>query len=192
MFLFTKPDPKAIKQFLDERAPDRFSYPEVGATQTVIPAGYNVDHNRIKIGTGGVDFERARSAVRSWKMFNMSWVNLISTETPIEIGQTVAVLISHFGFYSLNATRIVYTMDEPSKFGFAYGTLTEHGEIGEERFSVEYHEDSGEVWYDILAFSRPGSMFAKIGYPLTRYLQRAFANDSKAAMLRAVSGHPSR
>lgn len=191
MFLFTKPDPDAIKQFLIDRVGDKFSYPEIGATQTTISPGYNVDHNRVKIGIGTEAFERARSAIRNWKMFDMSWVELTSTKTPIEVGQTVAILVSHFGFYSLNAARIVYTIDEPLRFGFAYGTLTEHGEIGEERFSVEYDEDSGEVWYDLLAFSRPGSLLAKIGYPISRHLQKSFASDSKAAMLRAVSEHPS-
>ncbi len=54
----------------------------------------------------------------------------------------------------------------------AYGTLTEHVEIGEERFIVEFDHESNEVWYDIFAFSRPGHMLVKIGYPYSRYLQK--------------------
>jgi uncharacterized protein (UPF0548 family) len=122
-------------------------------------------------------------------MFSLGWVELFHRDTPIEAGRTVAILIRHFGFYSLNAARIVYTIDdagEIERFGFAYGTLTEHGEIGEERFSVEFHKASGEVWYDLYAFSRPGSLLAKLGYPLSRYLQKAFARDSKHAMASAT------
>ena len=96
-------------------------------------------------------------------------------------------MVSHFGFYSLNAARIVYTIDEADRFGFAYGTLVEHGETGEESFSVEYSTETGEVWYDLYAFSRPGSLLAKLGYPLSRHLQKRFARDSKLAMLRAVA-----
>ena len=122
-------------------------------------------------------------------MFGMNWVKLFYTDTPIEIDRTVAILVNHFGFYSLNAARIVYVLEETGdvqRFGFAYGTLTEHGEVGEERFSVEFHRENDEVWYDLYAFSRPGSFLAKAGYPLSRYLQGAFARDSKLAMLSAV------
>jgi uncharacterized protein (UPF0548 family) len=120
-------------------------------------------------------------------MFAFDWVGLFHNDTPIEVGRTVAIMVRHFGFYSLNGARIVYTLDEPGRFGFAYGTLTEHGEIGEERFSVEYDAATGEVWYDLYAFSRPASMLAKLGYPLSRHLQKAFARDSKIAMLAAVA-----
>jgi uncharacterized protein (UPF0548 family) len=81
----------------------------------------------------------------------------------------------------------VYVIEETTRFGFAYGTLTEHAEIGEERFTVEFHPDSGEVWYDIFAFSRPGHFLVKLGYPYGRYKQRQFAVGSKDAMKRAVA-----
>ena len=72
------------------------------------------------------------------------------------------------------------------RFGFAYGTMAEHAESGEERFTVEWDRDEDTVWYDILAFSRPRQMLARLGYPLSRLLQKRFAEDSKAAMLEAV------
>jgi uncharacterized protein (UPF0548 family) len=91
----------------------------------------------------------------------------------------------------LNACRIVYLVDEEGavkRFGFAYGTLAEHAEIGEERFTVEWNRADDTVWYDILAFSRPRQMLAKLGYPLSRSLQKRFAEGSKAAMMNAASG----
>jgi hypothetical protein len=42
------------------------------------------------------------------------------------------------------------------------------------------------VRYDILAFSRPQELLTRWGYPLVRRLQKRFAKDSAAAMLRAV------
>ena len=190
MFLLSKPDDRSIKRFLKDRESDTFSYSELGATLESAPSGYNIDHNRIKLGVGLEVFDKAKTAIHNWKMFDIPWVRLINNKTPIEIGKTVAILVSHFGFYSLNAARIVYVLDEQQgdihRYGFAYGTLTEHGEIGEERFSVEFHPSSGEVWYDLYAFSRPASLLAKIGYPLSRNLQKTFARDSETAMLRAV------
>lgn len=100
----------------------------------------------------------------------------------------------HFGFYSLNLARIVYIVDENplgdraiSRFGFAYGTLAEHAESGEERFTVEWNRDDNAVSYEILAFSRPKHAIAKLAYPLSRTVQKRFAHDSGQAMLRAVS-----
>jgi uncharacterized protein (UPF0548 family) len=74
-----------------------------------------------------------------------------------------------------------------TKFGFAYGTLPEHAESGEERFLIEWDRGENSVWYDILAFSRPRHWLARLGYPLTRRLQARFRRDSAAAMLKAVS-----
>ena len=120
----------------------------------------------------------------------MSWVSLYWSETPIEPGATVAVLISHLGFWSINASRIVYVIQEQGrieKYGFAYGSLADHGEIGEERFTVEFNQDDQTVWFDVYAFSRPRTA-ARVAYPFSRMLQKRFASDAKASMYRAVCG----
>ncbi len=187
MFLLSKPSAENIEDFLETRKSDVHSYPEVGATKGPPPAGYNVDHNRVLLGRGEDTFDRAKAAVCAWKMFEVPGLSLIHADTPIEIGRNVALLAHHLGFYSLSSCRIVYVIDEEDRFGFAYGTLTEHVEIGEERFTVEFHRESGEVWYDIFAFSRPGNVLVRLGYPYSRYLQKRFAVGSKAAMIRAVS-----
>lgn len=191
MFLLTKPGNETIRQFLEARRGDNFSYPEVGTSRISAPDNYNIDHNRIRIGNGFADFNKAIEAVKSWKMFEMSWVELCWTNTPVKVGENVAALIKHFGFWSLNASRIVYVIEEKGeieKYGFAYGTLTEHGEKGEERFTVEFHQANKEVWYDLYAFSKPKHILAAIGYPLSRMLQKQFAVESKKSMLRAVKG----
>ncbi|CAN5320585.1 DUF1990 domain-containing protein [soil metagenome] len=191
MFLLTQPDSKTVAKFIADAQTSDLSYEEAGWTsKSEAPLGFNIDHNRIRIGKGQIDFDRSKAAIRKWKMFDIGWVKLFDDHTPIEIGQTVAILVKHFEFYSLNAARIVYVINETrslQRFGFAYGTLTEHGEIGEERFSVEYDVETDEVWYDLFAFSQPASFLAKVGYPLSRYLQKSFARDSMRAMYEAVS-----
>jgi uncharacterized protein (UPF0548 family) len=106
------------------------------------------------------------------------------------VGTDVAVLVHHFGFYSLNAARIVYVVDEDgptARFGFAYGTLMEHAERGEERFTVEWNRSEDQVWYSIVAFSVPNKVLARVGYPLSRILQKRFGEGSKTAMLNATN-----
>ena len=98
----------------------------------------------------------------------------------------MAVVAKILGIWSLNAARLVFVVDEPRRFGFAYGTQPGHVERGEERFLVEIADDDS-VWYDILAFSQPKHVLTKIGYPLVRRLQKRFGRESAAAMRRAVS-----
>jgi uncharacterized protein (UPF0548 family) len=190
VFLFSKPGQDAIRSFLAAQKDKHFSYADVGASRIHAPRDYVVDHNRVQLGHGAAVYERAVHALKQWKMFQMPWVDLYWPNTPIEAGATVAIVISHLGFWSLNACRVVYLIQERDvceKFGFAYGTLPEHGELGEERFTVEFHPDDQSVWYDLYAFSRPRRL-ARLAYPYTRNLQRRFARDSKAAMQMAAGG----
>ncbi|MEO8072195.1 MAG: DUF1990 domain-containing protein [Acidobacteriota bacterium] len=191
MFLIIEPDEKSIARFIEKQCGESFSYSEIGFSRSGnAPDGYNIDHNRIQIGTGEGDFRQAIKAVKNWKMFDLNWVKLYPNTTPIEVGETVAIIIKHFGFWSLNAARIVYVFEKTDgdieKYGFAYGTLTEHGERGEERFSVELHKKDESVWYDLYAFSQPKHLLAKLGYPFSRMLQKQFAAESKLAMKKAV------
>jgi uncharacterized protein (UPF0548 family) len=82
---------------------------------------------------------------------------------------------------------VVDSDDTIKRYGFAYGTLAEHAESGEERFTVEWNRHDDSVWYDILAFSRPNHWLVRLGYPYSRYLQKKFAADSKRAMLSALT-----
>jgi uncharacterized protein (UPF0548 family) len=190
MFLLTKPQGIEVFRFLEAQKTEKFSYPEIGCTRGIVPAGYLVDHNRIELGHGRETFERAKLAIRNWKMFDMPWVSLWGPETPIEPQTNVAVLVHHFGFWSLNGCRIVYVIDERARmerYGFAYGTLRQHAEIGEERFTIEYNSADDSVAYDLYAVSRPGPL-ARLAYPLARRLQKHFAQDSKQAVRNFVRG----
>jgi uncharacterized protein (UPF0548 family) len=189
MLLLHRPSEPRIRQFLASVEDDHFSYPEIGATRGTPPKRCAVDHNRIQLGRGAETFARAVAAVRRWEMFHLGWVELCWPDAPIRVGSTVAILSRQCGFWSLNASRIIYLIDEDGpirRCGFAYGTLTEHVESGEERFTVEWREGDDSVWYDLLAFSRPNHPLVTIGYPLARRLQRRFAADSQRAMVRAV------
>lgn len=187
MFLFSRPGPARINEFLIRASGEAFSYQHIGQTKDRPPELWVVDHNRVLIGQGLYDWEKAKEAIRTWKTFDLGWVELWRSDTPIQPGMTVAVLVDQLGFYSLNAARIVYTFDEPARFGFAYGTLQSHVESGEERFTVERDPETEEVSYDLFAFSRPNSILVKIAYPYARHLQKRFAADSLAAMRRSIA-----
>jgi uncharacterized protein (UPF0548 family) len=161
----------------------------VGATAETPPAGYAVDHTRVKLGEGETVFHLAIAALRRWEQFRLGWVEAWLPETPIQAGEVVAVMGRAMGLWWVNACRIVYAVDESgpiSKFGFAYGTLPDHVESGEERFLIAWDQADSNVWYDILAFSRPNHFLTRLGYPVVRRTQKCFARDSAASMLNAV------
>lgn len=190
MFLRRKPSESLVAQFISSQRDLPFSYAQVGATRSeAAPAGYQVDHNRTKLGSGAEAFQRAVAALRSWRQFDLGWVKIVPANTPIETGNTVAVRAQTFGFWSLNACRIVYVINEEGparRFGFAYGTLPDHVERGEERFTIEWGADDS-VWYDIYAFSHPQHPLVKLGVPIARKLQKRFVRDSLAVMTRALN-----
>jgi uncharacterized protein (UPF0548 family) len=191
MLLLRRPSTSVIRGFLAAQSKLGFTYAAIGCTATVPPLGYTVDHTRVRLGTGEKVFIRAEAALRRWDHFRLGWVEAWPPETPIQPGEVVSVLAHKFRLWSLNACRIVYVLDESGpirRFGFAYGTLPDHVESGEERFVVEWDEASGEVWYDILAFSRPQHPLIRMGNRYMRRLQKRFGRESAAAMRQAVRG----
>ncbi|HEY8188872.1 MAG TPA: DUF1990 domain-containing protein [Pyrinomonadaceae bacterium] len=193
MFLHRKPSEEVVRRFISSQQDLPFSYPQAGSTQSESRTdhfGYIVDHNRLKLGEGEDTYRRAVASLRSWRQFDLGWVTVVPPGKSLQVGTTVAVQANVFGFWSLNAARIVYVFDErdseKARFGFAYGTLPDHVERGEERFMVEWCADDS-VWYDIFAFSRPKHPFARLGFPITRALQKRFARESLAMMRKAVN-----
>ncbi len=186
MFLPREPSAQLVSKFIARQRDLPFSYAEVGATGKTPPAGYTVDHNRIQLGRGEQVYECAVDALRHWRQFDLGWVTVVPTGVPVEVGATVAVRARTFGFWSLSAARIIYVINENEpvqRFGFAYGTLPDHVERGEERFTVEWQLKDDSVWYDILAFSKPRHPLVRLSSPLARVLQNRFVRDSKRRML---------
>jgi uncharacterized protein (UPF0548 family) len=177
MFMLREPSEADVARFIGSQRALPYTYAEVGATNATPPAGYNVDHNRIQLGTGEATYQRAVEALKKWRQFELGWVVIVPRGVRVEVGATVAVKARAFGTWSLHATRVVYTIEESRRFGFAYGTLPGHVEKGEERFLVEWLTDDS-VWYDILAFSRPQHPLVKLTARLGRRLQAQFARAS--------------
>jgi uncharacterized protein (UPF0548 family) len=207
----TAPSAAEIRTFLTRQAARPFSYPGVGLTRTLRPgpggaeppAGFDLDHNRTRLGAGEEDFAAARRAIARWLMFPRGWTRVVGHGEPeldsegtgvpaFREGTLVAVVARALGVYWRSACRVVYVLGEGDgqdgarRYGFAYGTLPGHVEHGEERFSVELLPD-GSVWYDLLAFSRPHYWAARLAKPLARRLQRRFVRDSLDQMRRAVA-----
>ncbi len=191
-----KPSDQSLQRFIESQRSLPFAYESVGGTAPGAehPAGFAVDRQTVVLGSGQEAFLAARRGIEAWAQFDLGWCEAWPRETPIRTGEVVAVIARSMGLWWTNAARIVYVVDEPveatecavAKFGFAYGTLPGHVEMGEELFLVEWVRATDAVTYNILAFSRPRHLLARLGGPLVRRLQKRFREDSAAAMQRWV------
>jgi uncharacterized protein (UPF0548 family) len=189
MFLAHRPSQHEIEEFMSQSERLPLSYDQVGLAKQS-PHGFKLDQASAVIGHGAQAFDRAKIALGQWRHFNLGWVELWPRDAAIEPGTVVAVLVRHWGFWSLNGCRVVYSignMQTGASFGFAYGTLTNHAEMGEEIFELSFTPETGEVIYKIRAVSKPRAVLARIGYPITRVLQERFRRDSIGAMQRALA-----
>jgi uncharacterized protein (UPF0548 family) len=188
MFLARRPTRNLIDRFLRESQDLPLSYGPVGIVRART-AGQRLDELAVAVGHGQADFERARAALLAWKQFDIGWVETFPRHAPVAVGTIVAVLIRHLGFWSLNGCRVLYSVGSPgdvARFGFAYGTLTNHAESGEELFEVFIDPRTEEVVYRIRATSWPQATLARVGQPIVRVLQKRFREQSAAAMKHAT------
>jgi uncharacterized protein (UPF0548 family) len=188
MFLLRRPSARDVNGFLDasRRLPLSYAPPGILNDQ---PAGFRLDEQLVVIGHGRDAFERACAALMTWKQSDIGWATVFPDDPGIEVGTVVVVMVRHLGFWSLNGCRVLYHVGSRAgtRFGFAYGTLTNHAECGEELFEV-FLDSRGDVAYRIRAWSRPRAALARLGHPFVRVLQARFRRDSAAAMKREVSG----
>jgi uncharacterized protein (UPF0548 family) len=158
------------------------TYPEVGATAGVLPAGYHHVRASRVIGTGRESFERASAALLSWRMHERAGVRKLSGPAVATTGRDVAFrwLVVQF------ECRVISVFDEPDRCGFTYGTLAKHPECGEERFVVEIDPRTRVVAATITAFSKPSGWVVRAGGPVPRFVQ-AFMTRRYLSSLEASS-----
>jgi uncharacterized protein (UPF0548 family) len=189
MFLARYPSKRAVERFLQDCRSLPLSYGDPIRLIGGAPPGRILDDATVAIGRGPQDFASARTALIKWKQFDVGWVHTFPRDAPVRVGTEVAVLFRHLGFWSLNGCRILYDAapaNDRTRFGFAYGTLSNHAIAGEELFEVYIDPASDVVFYRIRATSWPRAMLARLGLPIVRALQRRFRRDSAEAMKRAV------
>ena len=140
------------------------------------------DFSRTRIGKGEARFSAAKRAFEQWAMFDLGWVRVANANAAICLDQIVAVEAHTLGLWTLNLSRIVRVVESATTFGFIYATSKLHVEQGEERFRLEFDLETGEVWYELEAVSRPRASLARLGFPITRAFQKRFARESHERM----------
>ncbi|MDF2665753.1 MAG: uncharacterized protein K0R81_1603 [Microbacterium sp.] len=149
---------------------DHLTYDEVGATAGEMPPGYHHVRARRVIGRGSEVFARAADALLAGEAQRRAGARVEMPHTPLREGDRVMMRLG-VGILSFRIPcLIVWTERTATSAGFAYGTLPGHPERGEERFTLSLLP-SGEVVFEIAAFSAPGRWFTRLGAPLGRAVQ---------------------
>lgn len=182
MWTLSRPRPDHVWRFLEaqRRLPPSY-HPDQSA-------GFQVDQARIQLGSGERTFLAACEALHQWQMFPSGWTGVVPARAPIAVKQDVAILARVCGVWWSNACRITSVTDEVGatrRFGFTYVTLPGHVAEGEEEFLIEWDADD-LVWYQIRAVSRPRYWLARIAFPLTRWIQFQFRQDSLRSMQASI------
>ncbi|MGW6915233.1 DUF1990 family protein [Kitasatospora sp. NPDC054939] len=167
------------------------TYPEVGATrESRLPAGYAHLRRRIHLGHGPEVLERAGRYVLAWGS-QLGTGFAVHPHAPAEPGATVLLRLGLPGLRLPRLVipcRVVWTVDEPDRIGFGYGTLPGHPECGEEGFLVSM-DDAGEVWFEVVAFSRLSAWYARLGRPVS-VLCQYLAIERYLAAVAAFAARP--
>ena len=147
------------------------TYSEVGATAGELPPGYDHLRRTALLGQGTEAFGRASRALMTWQMHRRAGLTVDADSPIVALGTDVRLGWSAGPLRVKVPCRVVRVLGEPNACGFAYGTLPGHPERGEESFTVRL-DPTGAVTLEILAFSRPGLWWSRLGAPASRLVQR--------------------
>lgn len=167
------------------RSEPTYDHVESTLAPAIDPTG-NRYERQATLGQGPAAFTAARTAVRTWRPQRSIGASITPHDVAPDLGET---MILGIGVGSLRLTvpnRIVAVVDEPARYGYAYGTLPGHPEQGEELFLLEIHDD-GMVTFTIRVDARPRPGLGHLGFairPLQRIALRRY--------LAAVAGAPGR
>ncbi len=150
-----RPRPRTLDALLAEQRDHPFSYPDVGATAGAFPEGYRHVRHTVGLGHGREVFDRAAEGLRRWQAHVRAGVSVTPTDAVVEEELAVMLTVPVAMLYVTVACRVVYVVDEPTRSGFAYGTLPHHVIEGEEAFVVERDEGDDAVRFGVSAFLRP-------------------------------------
>jgi uncharacterized protein (UPF0548 family) len=136
-----------------------------------MPAGYHELRRSTIIGRGREAFGAAGEALMSWQMHRDVGLHVTASAPRAEPGAVAVMRMGPrrgigIGF----RCRVVYSVVEDRRVGFAYGTLSGHPVSGEEAFVVEQLPND-DVVLEVIAFSRPARWFTRFAGPLSRAAQ---------------------
>jgi uncharacterized protein (UPF0548 family) len=168
-----RPGPGALDALLDAENERELTYRHVGARFGKFPPGFRHDRYGELLGDGADVFARACDGLRRWEAHRAAGVTLTPAVPEMRAGTTLLVQTRVGPVHVVGGCRILHVVDEPGRFGFVYGTLPSHPEVGEEAFTVVARDDG--VHFEVMAVSRGSEPLVRMAAPLARAAQARIA-----------------
>jgi uncharacterized protein (UPF0548 family) len=165
------PDQRELDRLLEQARASELTYDYVGAMLVADKRRASERREQIRLGTGPETFGQAVEALRAWQPQRGLGALVHPADAPIEVGSTLLVVLRAGPLAVVAPDRVVAVIDEPARFGFAYGTLAGHAETGEESFLIE-RSATDLVTATIRVDARAGTLPARLAAPMVRRLQR--------------------
>jgi uncharacterized protein (UPF0548 family) len=145
------------------------TYREIGGTGSdLLPDGYRHVRRHAIVGRGAAAFAAVRAGMLDYQIHRLAGMR-IEASGPPALDATFRTGIGLGPVRIWAPCRFVWYQAEESDFGYGFGTRPGHPERGEEAFLVTLKGD--EVHFTIRAFSRPSAWYARLGGPLTTFVQ---------------------
>jgi uncharacterized protein (UPF0548 family) len=132
------------------------------------------------------DLGAATRTLRAWAPHRGIKGRIHPTEAPMVEGTTLLVVAPLGPVEMAVPDRIVAVVDEPTRFGFAYGTLAGHAEVGEECFLAEQIGE-GRLRLTVRVQAGPATLLARLATPLVVFIQKAAVRRYLAAWAAAIT-----
>lgn len=147
-----------------------------------MPDGFHHLELERRLGRGDAAYERAAQAVMTYAAQRGIGLRPVATAPRAAVGVDI---LSRLVVMPVPC-RVVWTVEEPRRTGFGYGTLAGHVESGEEGFLVERRGE--DVYAVVRAYSNPAWAVARVAGPLLWRGQHLAALGYLRAIQRAADG----
>ncbi len=181
-----RPSDDYLAKLVHEATTMSLSYEMPGMTRTGhAPEDFLVQREEANVGEGSEAFDIAIHSLDTWQVHRDAGLRVVA-DGVVRAGATVVLVVRLAAVYLSVACRIIYTVEEADRHGFAYGTLDHHVESGEELFAVE-RDVAGHVSFSVTSYSRPGHLATALSGPIGRWIQHAATKRYVQAMQAAVA-----
>lgn len=160
--------PNEAEQLLATARNASFTYDHVGSTLDPAPwPDRNVQARSKRLGSGRDVFDIATARLKAWAPQRHLGVLVLPERAAVKPGATVLVVLRLALVAIVVPDRVVAVIDEPDRYGWAYGSLPGHAETGEEGFMVAIGGD-GAVTATVTLDAEPAPGVAALGAPVIK------------------------
>ncbi len=182
-----RPGRDTLDELLAQAEAASLTYDHVGSTlASTQVTGRTIRTEHLELGASSEAFDAAVTGLRAWVCHRGLGATVHPADAPLAVGTSLLVVL-HVGPVSIVVPdRIVAVIDEPRRFGFAYGTLEGHQERGEESYVVEHLGDD-RVVATIGLDARTATPAARLAAPAVGWFQRLAVRRYLSAWRDAVA-----